>query len=108
MREPGRTIATLAGLVAILLWSGTFALARSLSEKVGPLTAGAAAYLFGSVFCASKFLRPGSRQHSRAYPRRYLFGCGALFILYTIVIYLAVGLCHTHEELLEVALVNYL
>ena len=40
-------LATGGGLGAILLWSATFAVARSLSEQIGPLTAGAAAYLIG-------------------------------------------------------------
>ena len=38
------------GLGAILLWSATFAFARSLSEQVGPLTGGAVAYLIGGCF----------------------------------------------------------
>jgi len=49
-QEPG-TLSTGSGLGAILLWSATFAVARSLSEQVGPLTAGATAYLIGGAGC---------------------------------------------------------
>ena len=98
-----------SGLGAILLWSATFAFARSLSEQVGPLTAGAAAYLVGGSFCLLRFgwsARPVSRLFRL--PRLYLFGCGALFIFYTAAIYLAVGLAKDREQVLEIALVNYL
>ena len=98
-----------SGLGAILLWSATFAFARSLSEQVGPLTAGAAVYLIGGSFCLlrlawsakpiSWFLR---------LPRPYLLGCGFLFVFYTAAIYLAVGLAKDRQQLLEIALVNYL
>lgn len=100
---------TLGGLAAIVLWSGTFALARSLSERTGPLSAAAAAYLIGGALC---FVPLGSTRSSAQTPgrldRRYLLGCGALFVLYTAFIYLAVGLARNREQVLEVALINYL
>jgi drug/metabolite transporter (DMT)-like permease len=102
-------LATAGGLLAIVLWSGTFALARSLSEKLGPLTAGTAVYVAGTVFCAVQvvFAKRGDQPRARQ-SAKYLFGCGALFGLYTLVIYLAVGLARDRLQLLEVALINYL
>jgi drug/metabolite transporter (DMT)-like permease len=41
-------------------------------------------------------------------PKKYLLGCGALFILYMLVFYLAVGLAKSHQQVLEVSLLNYL
>ena len=38
------SLLTLGGLLAILLWSTTFAVARSLREQVGTLTSAAAVY----------------------------------------------------------------
>jgi len=74
-------LSTGGGLCSILLWSATFALARSLSEQVGPLTGGAAAYLIGGCFCLLR------RTSSAAFltwflqlPRSYLLGCGSLFM----------------------------
>jgi len=100
---------TIGGLAAIVLWSTTFAFARSLSEQVGPLTAGAAAYLLGGGVCLLGFLRPGRRFNQvLKLPRAYLVGCGALFVFYPAAIYLAVGLAKDREQLLQVALVNYL
>ena len=106
VHQPSDRLATCGGLGAILLWSTTFAFARSLSEHIGPLTAGALVYLIGGGAClwrpripAGGFLR---------LPRRYLLGCGSLFVFYTAAIYLAVGRATDRGQLLEIALVNYL
>ena len=109
MRRKPIDLNTASGLGAILLWSATFAFARSLSEQVGPLTAGAAAYLIGGSFCLLR-LASSSAPLNRflRIPRLYLFGCGSLFVCYTAAIYLAVGLAGSREQLLEIALVNYL
>jgi drug/metabolite transporter (DMT)-like permease len=102
-------LSTGGGLGAILLWSATFAFARSLSEQVGPLTAGAAAYLIGGSFCLLRLAWSGKPvAESLKLPRLYLLGCGSLFVFYTAAIYLAVGLAKDREQLLEIALVNYL
>jgi drug/metabolite transporter (DMT)-like permease len=100
---------TTSGLGAILLWSVTFAFARSLSEQVGPLTAGAAAYLLGGSFCLLRLASSSvSLTRFQRIPRLYLFGCGSLFVFYTAAIYFAVGLARSREQLLEIAMVNYL
>ncbi|MFA5189594.1 MAG: aromatic amino acid DMT transporter YddG [Verrucomicrobiia bacterium] len=100
---------TAGGLAAIVLWSTTFAFARSLSERVGPLTAGACAYLIGGFFCLVRLWWSGKTAgHRLNLSPRYLLGCGSLFVVYTAAIYLAVGLAKDREQVLEVALVNYL
>jgi drug/metabolite transporter (DMT)-like permease len=102
-------LSTGGGLAAIVLWSTTFALARSLSERLGPLTAGACAYLMGGLLCLLPLLwRPASRRRFLQLSWRYVFGCGFLFVLYTGVIYVAVGLAADRQQLLEISLVNYL
>lgn len=108
--ERGRSgTGTGAGMVAIVLWSATFAIARSLSEQVGPLTAGASVYLVGGGLCLARLVRRGGvARRVRGLKREYLLGCGFLFALYTLAIYLAVGLAHDRSQLLEIALVNYL
>ncbi len=100
---------TASGLAAIVLWSVTFAFARSLSEHVGPLTAGACAYLIGGFFCLLRLWWSGKTagQLLRLSPR-YMLGCGSLFVVYTAAIYLAVGMAKDREQVLEIALVNYL
>ena len=104
-----RQLSTVGGLAAILLWSTTFALARSLSEQVGPITAGAAVYLIGGILCLARLALSGKGiAQVLKLPRRYLLGCGFLFVFYSAAIYLAVGLSRDRKQLLEIALLNYL
>jgi len=134
---------TLLGLLALLLWSTTVAASRSLAEKLGPLTAGAAVCLFAgtlgllaqlkatgyrrqatgpqairtsadtaacSLWPAAFFIHHSSFiiHHFLALPRRYLIGCGALFIVYTVCLYVAIGLAADRTQVLAVGLLNYL
>lgn len=100
---------SLAGAGAVLLWSTTVALARSLSEQVGPITAATAVYLAGgAVMCARVGLSPAARRRLMALPARYLLGCGGLFAAYMLCFYLAVGLATDRAQVLAVGLVNYL
>ncbi len=101
--------ATLAGLAAIVLWSTTVALARSLSEQLGPLTAAAGVYSVAGVaavffmLCSWRIGRDTPRL-----PRTYLFGCGTLFVSYMLFLYLGLGLAEDRQQVLEVGLLNYL
>jgi drug/metabolite transporter (DMT)-like permease len=100
---------TFAGMLAILLWSSTVALARRLAEQLGPLTAG------GSVFLAASFLltvhwawKERSVRTLWKLPRKFLFGCGTLFVLYSIFLFLALGLADSRSQTLEIGLLNYM
>ncbi len=97
------------GLAAIVLWSATVALARSLSERLGPLTAGACVYLVGGLLCLLwlGWQRTPMRQ-LLGLSWWYIFGCGSLFVAYTVLLYLAVGSAADRRQTLEIGLVNYL
>ncbi|MFH2002466.1 MAG: aromatic amino acid DMT transporter YddG [Planctomycetota bacterium] len=102
-------LATAGGFGAILLWSTTVAVARGLSEQVGPVTAAAAVYSVGGVASVIAFLR-SSRRRRRILqlPARYLMGCGTLFVSYMLMLFLAIGWSESRQQVLEVGLVNYL
>jgi drug/metabolite transporter (DMT)-like permease len=100
---------TLLGLAAILLWSSTVALARSITEQIGPLTAGAAVYLTSGLLLAGLFFaRERSFKKLQALPLLYVWGCGVLFVLYTIALFFALGLAANRPQTLEIGLLNYL
>jgi drug/metabolite transporter (DMT)-like permease len=100
---------TLLGFSAILLWSSTVALARSLSEALGPLTAGCAVYLTAGVFLTGySFWKERSFKALKSLPRKYVFGCGALFLIYTTALFLALGFAANRSQTIEVGLLNYL
>jgi len=97
------------GLAAIVLWSTTIAVARRLSEQAGPLTAGACVYLFGGALYWLWLARSATPlRRLRLLSPRYVWGCGFLFVLYTAVVYLAIGSATDHQQVLEIGLINYL
>lgn len=97
------------GFAAVLLWSTTVALARSISEQTGPVTAGATVYLTGGVLSFAIYASKRKRLRDLVkISRFYLFGCGVLFIVYTASLFLALGLAETRYQTLELGLVNYL
>lgn len=100
---------TLYGFLAILLWSTTIALARSLTEKVGTLGAGASVYLIGGGICIGRLLWFGQVGDSfRGLSPWYLWGCGILFVGYMVALYLALGLAVDRNQAIEIGLLNYL
>jgi hypothetical protein len=70
-----RDRSTLLGIAAILLWSATVALARSIAERLGPLTAGAAVYLAAGGFLGLHYWwTEGTFRGLARLSRRYLIG----------------------------------
>ncbi len=101
---------TVAGLGAILIWSTSIALVRSISEQVGPLAGAAAVHLIGGISSFGFFLyrSKGSLLGLRSLSGKYLVGCGALFVLYMLALFVAVGMAADRRQVLEIGLLNYL
>lgn len=101
---------TAAGLGAILIWSTSIALVRSISEQVGPLAGAAAVHLIGGGFSFALFLyrSKGSPLPLQSLSGKFLLGCGALFVLYMLALFVAVGRAADRHQVLEIGLLNYL
>ena len=100
---------TVLGLCAIVLWSTTIALGRRTAEALGPLTAGAATYLAGGVLLLFlDRLRKCPKHRTHLPPYRRLLTCGALFVMYSVGVYAALGLAVDRTQAIEVGLINYL
>lgn len=96
--------ATAIGLVAILLWSTSVGLLRSISEHFGATGGAALIYTVSAIcLCLSQGL-----PKIKELPRRYLFLGGILFVGYEICFALAIGLAETRAQSLELGLINYL
>jgi len=54
------------------------------------------------ILTTRRYRRPFS------FPARYLVGCGTLFIVYIVSLYVAIGFASNRQQVLEVALINYL
>ncbi len=97
------------GLLAVLLWSATVALVRSISEQIGPVSAGAAVYFTGGLMsCIYWFYSKKSSLKKSNFPVRYFVSTGTLFLIYTVSLFLALGLANSRMEAIELGLVNYL
>ena len=100
---------TLLGILAVLFWSATVAVARDIIESLGPLTAGALVYLIGGALSSLPLLaRPERIRRTLRLPRAYLFGCGGLVVFYTLCFFLALGLAADRAQVVEIGLINYL
>lgn len=96
--------ATLAGLCAIVLWSTTVGLIRSISESLGATGGAALTYSASTLFlCLTRGLPDW-----RSLPSRYLCWGGLLFVSYEISLALSIGLAHSRAQALELGMINYL
>ncbi|AOR58783.1 aromatic amino acid DMT transporter YddG [Pectobacterium parmentieri] len=96
--------ATLTGLLAIILWSTSVGLIRSLTEALGPI-GGAAMIYSTSTLCLLAFY---GLPRIKTLPRIYLFAGGALFVSYEIFLSLSIGLADSRMQAMEIGMINYL
>lgn len=102
-------LATVLGVGAIVLWSTVFAFSRSLAEQVGPITNGSYTYLAaGTLGCLWALVRSRGASPLRGLTWRYAAGCGGLFVVYTVAIYLAIGLAEGRRQTIVAGIINYL
>lgn len=95
--------------MAITLWSASITIVRSITEQLGPVTGAALVYSISGVLGLVFVLRSArQRRKIMGLPRKYLFGCGLLFMIYMLCLYLAVGMAQNRSQAVEVGLINYL
>jgi len=103
-----RNRSTIQGIFAILFWGSTIAFSRSLAEKLGTLTAASSIFLIAGGISCTYLVVSHRFQAILRVSRSYLYGCGALFIIYMTCFYVAMGTAATRLQVLEVGLVNYM
>ncbi|MCA6954318.1 aromatic amino acid DMT transporter YddG [Pectobacterium polaris] len=96
--------ATLTGLLAIVLWSTSVGLIRSLTEALGPI-GGAAMIYSTSTLCLLAFY---GLPRIKTLPRIYLFAGGTMFVCYEIFLSLSIGLADSRMQAIEIGMINYL
>lgn len=99
--------ATWIGLVAVLCWSSTVGLIRSVSEALGALGGAAMLYSVSAVLLFAVLGLP-RRAQLRSVSKVYLIGCGALFALYEVCLSVAIGLAQDRAQSMELGMINYL
>lgn len=95
---------TLAGCIAILIWSATVGLVRNVSEQLGPIAGAAMIYSVSSIFLIIVIGAPKLKHFSI----KYLISAGTLFVSYEICLSLALGMANTRLQAVEMGVINYL
>lgn len=95
---------TWLGFSSILIWASLVAVVKLITEQVTPVSGIAMIYSF-SAFCILIF---GKMPSLKEIPKAYLYGCGFLFISYEILFLISIALSHNHEQVLIIAMINYL
>ena len=102
-------LGTAGGIGAVLLWSTSIAFNRSISEQLGPVTAAGCVYTVSALLGLFGIVRSAQeRRKLFLLSRKYLFGCGFLFVIYMLCLFLAIGLAKNRSQAVEVGLINYL
>ena len=102
--------ATAIGLIAVLCWSSTIGLMRAVAEPLGAVGGAAWLYTMAALCIALARGRTGWREVARWREMHpvYLWGCGALFVVYEICLSVAVGLADDRSQAMEIGVINYL
>jgi drug/metabolite transporter (DMT)-like permease len=96
--------ATLAGLVAIVLWSSMVGMIRIVSDNLGAIGGGAMIYTCATLLLTVTVGWPKLRDLSPS----YLVTGALLFAAYETCFALAIGLADSPRQAIEVGIVNYL
>jgi drug/metabolite transporter (DMT)-like permease len=101
-------INTFYGVFAILLWSSTVALVRSITKRMNAFQAGAATFSLSGAICIVLFVLNRDFDSIALHPPRYLLVCGLLFIAYMVALFVAVERAKDTQQAMELGLINYL
>lgn len=96
--------ATFYGMLAILLWSLSIGLMRSITSTVGVIGGGALIFTSASIFTLLFRGIPNFKHYNKP----YLFICGFLFVAYEICLVIAIGQASSHAQSIELGMLNYL
>ena len=95
---------TWLGFSSILIWACLVAVVKLITEQVTPISGVALIYSFSAL----AILAFSGVPSIKSMPKKYLYGCGILFICYEILFLISVALSHNHEQVLIIAMINYL
>lgn len=97
------------GILAIIFWSSTVAFSRSLTEQLGALTAASYIYLLSGILSFLYLISVPKRIRKLfQLPVLYLVGCGVFFVVYTVCLFLAIGLASSRQQVIKVGIINYM
>jgi drug/metabolite transporter (DMT)-like permease len=102
---------TIAGILALLMWSTNIAFSKSVMNTIGNYYAMFMIYFFGGIFMFVVLLASFRHEYFpklKALGIRYYAGTGIFLFLNNTLLFLAIGLAANEKELLIVTIINYL
>lgn len=103
-----RAVSTALGILAILVWSTSFAFGRSIMEQLGTFGGAACIYVLGGALgCVVMIVQRRLGDFLRM-PPAYLLVCGGLFVTYILTVQMGIGFARDRQQAVEVILLNYL
>jgi len=96
------------GIIAILLWSTTVALVRSITGKITAIQTGFLTFTFSGIACLLLMLFYIDIKSVLSHSVLYFAVCGLLFVLYMVSLFIAIERAKNTQQAMELGLVNYL
>ena len=107
--KSGYYLATLAGIITILLWASNIAFSRSVMDREGSMNTAFYIYFYSAIviFLMILIFQPGAISFRRSGLLSIHLKSGIFFIVNNVLLFVAVGMAAKNEELVIVALLNY-
>jgi drug/metabolite transporter (DMT)-like permease len=104
-------LATLAGILAILLWASNIAFSKNALDQEGIYSGAFYIYFFSGLVLFISMLALSRKtdfvNKLKNLPLSYYWKTGIFFMINNVLLFLAVGLARKNEELVVVTLLNY-
>ncbi len=95
------------GILAICFWASTVGVSRIAMESIGIFSCVGLIHLASGVIACGYLLARGRLGPILMLPRKFLLGCGTLFVLYVCCLYGSIGLASGREQTIVIGLANY-
>ncbi len=110
-KQTGTPLPTLAGILAVLIWSTTIAFSKSVMQTEGTNNAIFMIYFFSGIIMLGillLWLRKDFFLKWKKLSYRYYIKIGIFLLLNNTLLFLAIGFTSNEDELLIVTIINYL
>lgn len=104
--QSGRGQYTGYGLIAILIWSTSSAVIRTLSEQMGTFTSGLITGLLGGLFGIALGCKTGEIKQLRKAPKSFWAVCLPLYLIYRMSMMLSICTAVTRQQVLATGLLR--
>eukprot|EP00929_Paragymnodinium_shiwhaense_P114752 TRINITY_DN8324_c0_g1_i1.p1 TRINITY_DN8324_c0_g1~~TRINITY_DN8324_c0_g1_i1.p1 ORF type:complete len:330 (+),score=44.46 TRINITY_DN8324_c0_g1_i1:97-1086(+) len=106
--KKGKAVWTAIGVVAISLWSTSFAASRIVARSLGQITATGVCFTLGGLIATIVYAARGQIPGMLRNPCGYYLRCGIAFVMYPTFLYIAFHFAHNDVEVVTLTAVNYL